>query len=490
MLGSDQATIRWRSLLPGEGVVRFGTDAKQLSKFAYPNTPIASDHSVKLSQLEPNSTYFYDVFVDGQSIGNPELQYFTTAPRPDSRETMNFWVIGDAGTGNASQKQVLDSYLEFSKNAPSDLTLMLGDNAYFTGLDAEYQSNLYDVYGDFYRHQPFFTIFGNHDSYSTNPLTEAGPYFNNFDVPTLGELGGVASGTEAYYSFNYGNVHFISLDGNMIQSLLKGSAMVDWLEEDLKQNQQFWTIVMWHHPPYTKGSHDSDAEDELIYMREVVNPILEKYGVDLGLGGHSHNYERSYVMQGHYGMSETFNPEQHIVIPGTGNPELDGAYFKSDERGTIYIVNGTSGGQLGGGSMDHPAMLYSVDTIGSMHLSITDNRLESKFISFNGNVLDHFVMEKDKSLTGINEKPDPTEFNAQYDKIAQQLNLRYFAGQNNGTTLSVLNTTGQVIKELEWKHSGGYQTQVIGSENLDKGVYILRLQLESGVFSSHKVLIN
>ncbi|MGB0167121.1 MAG: metallophosphoesterase, partial [Luteibaculum sp.] len=398
-LAADQVTVRWRSFSPGTGVVRYGTSPENLDQSVEGEAPIATDHEVVLHDLQPNTKYYYQVLVGGTEIGNKELQYFTTAPAPGSNKELHFWVIGDAGTGNATQQAVLQSYLDFQDRNEPELTLMLGDNAYVTGLDAEYQTNLYDIYSGFYSHCAFYPTFGNHDSYSTNPLTQTGAYYSNFNLPADGELGGVPSGTEAYYSFNYGNVHFVSLDGNMVQTLLHGSAMADWLREDLSQNKQKWTVAMWHHPPYTKGSHDSDAEDELIYMREVINPILEEYGVDLGLGGHSHNYERSFLINGHYGFADSFDPEQHIVFPGDGRINGDGEYLKTDRKGTIYAVAGTSGGQLGGGPMDHPAMVLSTDSAGSFLLDVSDNELRGRFLTVSGNIIDDSVIRKEQNTS-------------------------------------------------------------------------------------------
>ena len=66
--------------------------------------------------------------------------------------------------------------------------------------------------------------------------------------------------------------------------------MYNWLEMDLQSTSQDWLIVYWHHPPYSKGSHDSDAQFGLIRIRENLLPLLEDYGVDLQLSGHSHSY--------------------------------------------------------------------------------------------------------------------------------------------------------------------------------------------------------
>ena len=95
--------------------------------------------------------------------------------------------------------------------------------------------------------------------------------------------------------------------------------MLTWLENDLAATRSDWIIATWHHPPYTKGSHDSDAEGRLIEMRAHALPSWKSYGVDLVLTGHSHSYERSFLLQGHYGPSYTL---QNSMIRdfGDGKP--------------------------------------------------------------------------------------------------------------------------------------------------------------------------
>src|SRR5207237_5008840 len=104
-------------------------------------------------------------------------------------------------------------------------------------------------------------------------------------------------------------------------------AMLTWLKADLAANTQQWLVAFWHAPPYSKGSHDSDSESELREMRQYANPILESYGVDLVLAGHSHSYERSYLLDGHYGSSSTLTSSM-ILDKGDGNPSGNGAYAK------------------------------------------------------------------------------------------------------------------------------------------------------------------
>src|SRR5690606_34030298 len=101
-------------------------------------------------------------------------------------------------------------------------------------------------------------------------------YYDIFHLPKNAEAGGYASGTEKYYSWNLGNIHFISLD-SYDEGRNTSDPMAQWLVQDLANNTLPWIIAYWHHPPYTKGSHNSDdwlLDDELIDMRENILPIL------------------------------------------------------------------------------------------------------------------------------------------------------------------------------------------------------------------------
>jgi 3',5'-cyclic AMP phosphodiesterase CpdA len=151
---------------------------------------------------------------------------------------------------------------------------------------------------------PVWSAYGNHDAHTAN----GAPYFNAFTFPRMGEAGGVPSGTENYYSFDYGDIHFVCIDSQISSHRQSGSAMIRWLEEDLAATTRKWIVAFWHHPPYSKGSHDSDSENSMVQMRTNVLPILEAHGVDLVLCGHSHSFERSMLIDGHYGLSNSFDP--------------------------------------------------------------------------------------------------------------------------------------------------------------------------------------
>ncbi len=226
-----------------------------------------------------------------------------------------------------------DAYLGFTGSVRTDLWLMLGDNAYPSGTDAEYQAAVFDVYPDVLRNTVLWPTIGNHDAISASSATQTGPYYDIFSLPKTGEAGGLASGTEAYYSFDYANVHFVVLDSqDTDRSPPPSGAMLTWLDDDLASTAQEWIVAYWHHPPYSDGSHESDTEIELIEMRQNALPILEDHGVDLVLTGHSHSYERSFLIDGHYGLSSTFGPS-HVVDGGSGGREARTATTSSPAAG-------------------------------------------------------------------------------------------------------------------------------------------------------------
>ena len=152
----------------------------------------------------------------------------------------------------------MNAYQNFVGNQYTNLWLLLGDNAYNSGLDTEYQNKFFQPYmaGKVMAQTAIFPAPGNHDYYNTTNLNSlTTPYFQNFTIPTQAESGGIASNTEAYYSFDYANIHFISLNsyGTVDDKKLYDTTgtQAQWLKQDLLANTQKWTIVYWHHPPYT-----------------------------------------------------------------------------------------------------------------------------------------------------------------------------------------------------------------------------------------------
>jgi len=406
--------IRWRTDVAVASKINFGLNQSSLNS-SKSDDKAKTEHIITLDNLSPNTKYFY-----GVATGNTTLQanidnYFVTNPPVGTEKKVTIWALGDMGMGTEAQKRVYQQYLNYTDKTHTNLWLLLGDNAYAQGYDSEFQLRFFEYY-QFDRLMKQTVLLpspGNHDySPTANNYRIEDPllaYFNIFSVPTKAEAGGVASGSKAYYSYDYANIHFVSLDSygreEMDKRLFsKDSEQMKWLEKDLKANKQKWTIAFWHHPPYTMGSRNSDTEEELRLLREGVVPILEKYKVDLVLNGHSHVYERSQMIKGHYGLEATFNQQQHGI--STSSARYDHSkdscpYIKDskmpDNEGIIYVVNGC--GASNGSSQStypHNAMVYSNNVnAGSLYLEIEGNRLDAKFITEDGSIKDQFTILKD-----------------------------------------------------------------------------------------------
>lgn len=391
--------IRWRTTERTLGTVRYGDRSPAALDSILTETRATYEHSLMLTRLRPNTRYYYTIANDGVCTTN--VHYFVTAPRRGTHAPTRILVLGDSGTGSKDAYRVRDAYKQFTGNTYTDLILMLGDNARPNGTDEEYTQRLFNVYPELLSQSALWPSIGTHDARSSFSFSQTGPYFDAFTLPTAGELGGVASGTESYYSFDHGDIHFICLD-SADTDLSENSAMYTWAKHDLASTKQRWIIAYWHHPPYTKGRTDSDdptaAEGRLVQIRRNFLPMLEAGGVDLVLSGHSGGYERSYLLGGHYGHSTTFDPTIHTRNSDFGHPGTDDVYTKTASgttlnEGTVYVVAGSSGSStsmLGW----HPAMARSMGELGSLVIDVSHNHLEVRFLDDRGDARDLFRLAK------------------------------------------------------------------------------------------------
>jgi hypothetical protein len=406
---SDGMVVQWRTTIATDSVLEVGVLQGALTVAASDPT-LTTEHRLVVTGLLPDQLYHYAVGDTAvRHAGDDGSHTFNTAPLPGTVQPSRFWFVGDAGTANDDQRAVRDAFYTWTGARDPDLFLLLGDNAYGSGTDSEYQAALFDIYPATLKTIPVWSTLGNHDGYSADSATMTGPYYDIFDFPMAAEVGGVSSGTEAYYSFDYANVHFICLDSYGSDRLV-GGAMLTWLESDLQATTADWVIAYWHHPPYTKGSHDSDTETGLIEMRENAVPMLEDYGVDLVLSGHSHSYERSYLVDDHIGDSTTFDSAVHGLDMGNGDELVDGAYEKASfgpaqHEGAVFITAGSSG-KISGGALDHPVMQISLNELGSVVVDVDGDRMDVWFLNDSIAETDRFTIVKGVGICGSQAHDD------------------------------------------------------------------------------------
>jgi predicted MPP superfamily phosphohydrolase len=188
--------------------------------------------------------------------------------------SVRFAVIGDTGTASKQQHQVADVMVRYHTVFPFDTVVMMGDNLYGSETPADYKAKFQDVYQVLLDNKvKFYASLGNHDQ----PNERYYEYFN-------------MNGKE-YYRFTKGNVAFYALNSNYMDK-----AQLKWLEGELAKDTSAWKICFFHHPPYSSGSkHGSDKQ-----LREIVEPLFVKYGVNVVLTGHDHFYERIKPQKGIY----------------------------------------------------------------------------------------------------------------------------------------------------------------------------------------------
>ncbi len=396
---TNSMVIRWRTEKERKSYVRYGLTPVTATNLVR-SPGVFTEHVVQLTKLKPDTRYYYSVGYDTNKwiteVG-PDFS-FLTPPMPGPARPTRIWALGDPGTANTNQMAVRDAFYKWSGRNP-DLWLMLGDNAYSDGTDAQYGKAVFDMYGALHRQVALWPTLGNHDALSASSPTQSGVYYDVFTLPTLGQSGGLPSGTEAYYSFDYANIHFICLDSQDTDRSPRGT-MATWLQADLDSTAREWIICFFHHPPYSKGGHDSDKKSDsgsrLWEMRENILPILEAGGVDFVLCGHSHDYERTFLLNGHYGTSTNLTSAM-ILNHGDGRADGNGAYAKpailTPNKGAVYVVSG-SAGQTEAGRLNHPAMYLSLKKLGSLVIDIDGLTAEVKFIGDRGQVRDYFTLRK------------------------------------------------------------------------------------------------
>jgi acid phosphatase type 7 len=350
-VGPDTAMVAFRLDSNCAPEVRYGTQGStdQVAR----STDSGRLHAVALNGLNPGTAYTYVVDACG-SRTSPKS--FRTAPVPGTRQ-VHFAAVGDFGTGGNDEKLVAQGMLA----SHPELFLALGDNAYSSGTESEIQNNLFAPLAPVLAEVPFFPVAGNHE-YVTN---QSQPYLDNLYLPTS------PSGGERYYSFDWGHVHFVGLDSNCAIGLASAdrctlAAQKAWVEKDLAASTAPWKIVYFHHPPWSSGDHGSQP-----LMRREFGPIFEKYGVDLVLTGHDHDYERS-------------------------KPMLGDGVAPSGKQGITYLVVGGGGASLRAFATPRPSWSVVRDDAahGFLDVTVDEGTLTAKLVTTTGGVLDSFSLTK------------------------------------------------------------------------------------------------
>ncbi len=327
-----------------DAIVEYGID-RTYGRIAFSNTPIpigTGSHplfQVHLTGLMPATEFHYRVISGGVTgedrrftttvnIGDP----FVFCAYGDSRQGGTYW--GHAAVVNAMAGEHPDFVIH-----SGDMVLL--DNIPFLWQDFFHKEE------PLISESPLFSIRGNHDMGSNLFAT----YMDNPTSP---------SGGEYYYSFDYGNAHFVALDTNL--DICSGD-QIAFLEADLAAHSNRGPLFVYlHEPPFSNGEHGGNQD-----VHDCWVPLFQEYGVDIVFGGHDHLYTR-YGTYPVGSLIPGINGVNYIVTAGAGAPLYQPnfsnqppiAYTEASYHYTLVHVAGTTidvtAKRVDGSVMDHVAI--------------------------------------------------------------------------------------------------------------------------------------
>jgi hypothetical protein len=349
--GPTRMTLMWTSRGAGGWTVRYAPKAggktalfsKIISNRPDSETPASwlstgrgemqqeTVHEARLTGLAPGTEYRYEV-----ASGKVQAVGMFRTPA-ENRASFTFAVYGDSRSFPERHRRVAGAMRE----ARPAFILHTGDLVK-SGRYGEYRPQFFDPLADLIDHVPIWPAPGNHEG-------NRKAYKLLFHLPR----------DELFYSFDYGNVHVVSIDSDVPEG--ETGRMLAWLAADLGASSARWKIAFFHYPVYDLGGHRSK------WGRDSVAPLFRKHGVDFVFCGHSHGYQRFHPM---YTEGEN---EDHPVT---------------------YVVTG------GGGARLYPVTSApEAAVVDSVHhyvlMTVSGNRIEGRVLTPEGRQIDAFVMTKD-----------------------------------------------------------------------------------------------
>ena len=299
--------------------------------------------AIAVDGLGSGTSYAYTPRADDVPLGDESL--FRTDDPNRSRYT--FLVLGDSGSGGHDQLSVRDAMLK----TPVDFLIHTGDMIYEDGLPEDFNPEFFNPYRELLRHYVFWPTLGNHDVHTDDGAPWRAAFYTPANNP---------SANENYYSFDFGTAHVAVLNSNNLTN--PGSPQYLFLDQDLAASTALWKFVVFHYPAYSSGFHGSN-----LTIQANLLPLFDKYGVDIVLTGHDHDYERTRPLM-----------DNKPAVPGTG---------------TVYIVTG------GGGKDARPVgsnwfTAYSESVVHFTRVTIDGTTLIEQMIREDGTVGDSMMLVK------------------------------------------------------------------------------------------------
>jgi len=319
----DECSSAYISLKTSQGTQKIQATAVNFFNDTYSTGSYSTYvHIFDFPQLEFSQTYEYSCFgSDNTFLGKPQgpFKFYLPSPNYDGKETrvvmfadMDHFPDGMTtinGLGN----------LSLSDFGSISAFIHVGDMAYnLTGSAGKRGDNYMNTIQKFTAIMPYMVTAGNHEEEKN---------FSNFNMRF--QMPMYEESQNHYYSFNLGNMHFVSFNLDLVNSYpeTKGP-MLTWLEQDLAaanstRDKQPWIIAYAHQPLYCSYKDNSCPVNAKKFAE--FEDLLIKYNVDLVVGGHVHFYERMLPIkkgavapfqlnEDDQNFTEIINPEAPLYI--------------------------------------------------------------------------------------------------------------------------------------------------------------------------------
>lgn len=402
-------------------------EAKSISKKQLPFDPTICVYDAQLVDLKPDASFEYKLTKDNAKVFSAS----GVGLKSDKETKYRFAVFGDCGAGTPGQRKI--AYRCMKQNPA--LVVMPGDLVYQRGTVNEYLRKFYPIFNSdedkieigssMLRKVPAIGVIGNHDVASVgsfeqcdlNRYPDAMGYFYLWSLPLNGPLSvksatnipkviGVSARVDAFkkaagpgfpgftnFSFNFGNSHWLVLDGNWYCNWAD-RALRNWVEKDLKDSKATWKFVTFHQPAFSCDDYHATEQR----MRLLAN-IFQDNGVDVVFAGHAHNYQRTFPLRF---KPRTVDNVPKMNVDGTVDGEMimDKQFDGTKElkpRGIIHLVTGAGGAKLYDRSKVVDCRFIDKFVAGLHSFTICDVKdgaLEVKQIAEDGTVIDTFKLSK------------------------------------------------------------------------------------------------
>jgi predicted phosphodiesterase len=251
-------------------------------------------HSVNFINLRPKSLYAYRVSADAN--WSEWFHFRTASNRPDP---FSFIYLGDAQNNiHSLWSRAVRSAYAYAPTA--SFMIHAGDLVNQANSDQQW-SEWFQAGGWIFAMMPIIPVAGNHEYEKDNNNNHR---ISNYWRPQFMLPEHLTNGLEeTVYAIDCQGVRIIVLNSNE-----RLSEQARWLENLLQDNPNNWTVVTFHHPIFSSAkSRDNNK------LRNLWQPIFDKYKVDIVLQGHDHNYARGRNIQNNTNRFKRENGTMYVI---------------------------------------------------------------------------------------------------------------------------------------------------------------------------------